>query len=110
MALARVVVNDGPVRHVAVAPLFWRIMAVNGLRVSVSTGCQPLAGTLDCPLAELASQEEHCASALAVWSLAGWVGVAVQPAPELRIDSAHGRAKGQDEYRRCWGELHGAGP
>ena len=77
---AAVVVNDGPVRQVAVALPLCKIMAVNGPRVSVSTGCQPLVGIPDCDPPALASRDVHCPSAVVVSLLAGRVGVAVQPA------------------------------
>lgn len=80
-AFAATVVNEGPLKHVALALPLCRIMVVNGPRVSVSTGCQLPAGMLDCgPSAALASCAVHCCCAPDVSPLAGCVGVAVQPA------------------------------
>ncbi len=44
VAVAAVLVNDGPVRHSRLRSRSCRIIAVNGPRVSVRSGCQPPAG------------------------------------------------------------------
>jgi hypothetical protein len=74
--LTSAVVNEGPVRQVAVASVLRRITAVNGPRMSVISGCQ----SADAAGATPARREVHSLRALAVCPLAGRVGDAVQPA------------------------------
>jgi len=76
-AFTSAVVNDGPVRQVAAVLWPCKIIAVNGPRVSVSSGCQSDAVVLG---AAADSRVVQSSRAVAVWPLAGRVGVAFQPA------------------------------